>query len=463
MSLDAATAGRRVGVIFPTGMLGAGFTPEALKRGVELGATAITIDGGSTDSGPHYLGTGTAKTADEAVERDLRLLLVAAQEAQIPLVVSSCGTGGTDRGVDWVAGILAKVAAEEQLTPRVAKIYSELSVDSVVTAVEAGRVKPLAPSSELTVATVRSCEHIVGLMGHEPIVAALRAGADVVLAGRATDTSLVASIALMHGLPAGPAWHAAKVAECGGQCTVDPRRGGVYVEVDDGGFTIEPLDRDNACTPTSVAAHLLYENADPFRMREPTGFLDTSSATYTALDDRRVRVEGSLFDAAQHTIKVEGSAVAGYETLSLVGIRDPEVLDQIDVWVESLQGYLVDRVRAVLGLEPETDYQFQVRCYGHNALLGDLEPDTGPPKEVGVLLNVRAPGQATATAISKIANPGLLHMPIPGMSDLPSFAFLTSPAHVERGAAYEFVLNHVIEVGSATDLFRTIVEEPTHV
>ena len=34
-----------------------------------------------------------------------------------------------------------------------------------------------------------SCAHIVGMMGHEPIVEALAAGADVVLAGRATDTA----------------------------------------------------------------------------------------------------------------------------------------------------------------------------------------------------------------------------------------------------------------------------------
>ncbi|MDX6334645.1 MAG: hypothetical protein QOG05_1985, partial [Streptosporangiaceae bacterium] len=63
-----------VGVIFPSGMLGGGFTAESIKRGIAMGATAIAIDGGSTDSGPYYLGAGVAKTAASAVERDLRIL-----------------------------------------------------------------------------------------------------------------------------------------------------------------------------------------------------------------------------------------------------------------------------------------------------------------------------------------------------------------------------------------------------
>ena len=43
-------------VLIPAGMLGAGFTPESVARGIALGADAIAVDGGSTDSGPYYLG-----------------------------------------------------------------------------------------------------------------------------------------------------------------------------------------------------------------------------------------------------------------------------------------------------------------------------------------------------------------------------------------------------------------------
>jgi len=96
-------AANSVGVIFPTGMLGGGFTREMVRAGIEMGATAIAVDGGSTDSGPYYLGSGSAKTTAAAVEQDLRILLLEARQAGIPLLVGTCGTSGTDNGVDWVA------------------------------------------------------------------------------------------------------------------------------------------------------------------------------------------------------------------------------------------------------------------------------------------------------------------------------------------------------------------------
>lgn len=65
-----------VRILVPAGMLGAGFPPETVARGLELGADVIAIDGGSTDSGPHYLGSGTPKTTTAAVAQDLRLWLI---------------------------------------------------------------------------------------------------------------------------------------------------------------------------------------------------------------------------------------------------------------------------------------------------------------------------------------------------------------------------------------------------
>ncbi|MFF3485849.1 acyclic terpene utilization AtuA family protein [Streptomyces sp. NPDC002701] len=444
----------RVGILTPSGMLGAGFAPETVERGLTLGPDVIAIDGGSTDSGPHYLGSGVAKTTAAAVSRDLRILLKAAATANIPLIVGSCGTSGTDSGVDWVAGIAEQIMAEEGLDLRIARIYSEQEAGFLKEELDAGRIHPLAPHGPLRPETLDSCTHIVGMMGHEPFVEAIRAGAQVVLAGRATDTALAAAVPLMLGMPAGPSWHAAKIVECGGQCTTNPRAGGVFATVDQNGFTIEPLDADNVCTPTSVAAHMLYETADPYRMREPAGTLDVSDATYTALDERRVRVEGSRFEPAeQYTVKLEGARVTGYETVSFSAIRDPYIVSHIDRWAALLRTVLTERVTQTLG--PADDYTLDIRLYGHNAVLEDLDPDSSAPREVGVMLLVNAPSQATATAIAKVANPLMLHLPLPEMEYLPSFAFATSPAETERGAAYEFVLNHVVDVDSATGMFRT--------
>jgi len=452
-----------VRVLVPTGMLGGGFTPETVRRGLDLGADVIAVDGGSTDSGPYYLGSGTAKTAAAAVARDLRILLRAAAEAGIPLIVGSCGTSGTDSGVDWVAGITRGILAEEGLSLRVATIYSEQQAADLKEHLDRGRVHPLPPAGELDPATLEDCRHIVGMMGHEPIVAALAAGADVVLAGRATDTAVAAAYPLMVGMPAGPTWHASKIIECGGQCTTNPRAGGVLATIDATGFTIEPLDPAVACTPASVAAHMLYETVNPFSMREPAGTIVVTGATYRAVDDRRVRVQGSLFERAdQHTIKLEGARTTGYETMSFTAIRDPHILGQIDTWAALLRKMITEWVGQTLRIDPG-EYAFDVRLYGHDAILGPLDPDTRVPREVGVMLLVNAADQATATAIAKIANPLMLHLPTPDMDYLPSLAFATSPAETERGPAYEFVLNHVVDVDEPTSLFRIHLEESADV
>ena len=456
-TVAAAARAGEVRVLVPVGMLGGGFPAETVARGIAMGADIIAVDGGSTDSGPHYLGTATAKTARRAVARDLRILVVAARAAGIPVVVGSCGTSGTDAGVDWVHGILAEIAQQEQLTLSVARIYSEQSAGDLAPLLQDGRIRPLDPAGPLDPAVLASCNHVVGLMGHEPIAAALAAGADVVLAGRATDTALLAALPLARGCAPGAAWHAAKTAECGGLCTTSPRSGGVLITVDGDGFTIEPLAEEAACTPRTVAAHMMYENADPYRLREPAGTLDTSQATYQALDGRRVRVEGSRFEpASQYTVKLEGAAAAGWRSMILVGIRSPAVLARLDEWCERVLGYLHDNIPATLGL-PEGQWDVQLRRYGHDAVLGAAEPDRDlPPREVAVVFLATAADQGTATEIAKFANPLLLHAPLPDEQALPSYAFLTSPAEVECGQSFEFLLQHAVDVDAPDQLFRTV-------
>lgn len=450
----SSAAPASVSILVPTGMLGAGFEESTVERGIALGADVIAIDGGSTDSGPYYLGSSSPKSTEHQIARDLRIVLKAAAGAGIPLVIGSCGTSGTDRGVDWVAGIASRVMAEEGLDLPVARIYSEQDAAALKDALDAGRVHPLPPLGDLDAETLESCTHIVGAMGHEPIVAALEAGAQVVLAGRATDTAVAAAYPLMRGMPAGPTWHVSKIVECGGQCTTNPRTGGVFATIDAEGFTIEPLDPGTACTPTSVAAHMLYETTNPFLLREPDGTLDVTHATYVALDERRVRVEGSQFHVAeQHTIKLEGARVTGFETMSFTAVRDPIILDDIESWARFMREMITHRVGQTLGLAAD-DYAFDLRLYGYDAVLGDLDPSDAPPREVGVMLLVSAADQATATAVAKIANPLMLHLPTHGMDYLPSLAFPYSPAEIERGAAYEFVLNHVVDSLTPTDMFR---------
>src|SRR6267143_234708 len=90
--------------------------------------------------------------------------------------------------------------------------------------------------------------------------------------------------------------------------------------------------------------------------------------------------------SAQATIKLEGSARVGYETMSFVGIADPQILASVDAWIASLEQRLHARVLDLLGLGPE-DFAVQLRCYGRNTILGPLAAiGTAPPHEVGVMM-----------------------------------------------------------------------------
>ncbi len=443
-------------ILVPVGSLGAGARPEEVERGIALGAHAIATDAGSTDSGAAYLALGISKNNREAVKRDLLILMKAQAQAKIPLLIGTCGQAGGDTNVDWTRDIVLEVAAELKTTPRIAVLYSEQSKSTLKAKNAAGKIKPLPPLGPLSDDTIDSCAHIVAAMGAEPYMAALEAGADIILGGRTTDTAVLASFALLNGMAAGPAWHAAKVAECGAQCTVSPAHGrGVLITIGHDGFEVEPLSNTNRCDPHSVSAHMLYENSDPFRLVEPGGTLDVSEAKYVALNDRVVRVTGSRWHKTPYTMKLEGAVAGPYQTIMLIGIQDPAVLSRIDEFHDKMLAALYDRVRNAIG-PAAGDFHISLRIYGWNALTGIRPaPGTPPPREVGVLFVATAASQEMATQIAKACNPYFFHFPIDLDIELPSYGFAFSPADIERGRVYEFKLNHVVEVDDPMELVRT--------
>jgi hypothetical protein len=452
--IDSTTQACRV--LVPAGVLGAGCPQDAFDRGLLLSPHAIAVDGGSTDSGPYYLGAGVSKMTRKATKRDLRQLMIGRERLGIPLLVGSCGTSGTDAGVDWMASICQEIAAEEGHAVRIALVYSEQSKEQLFKYLAAGAITVLPPAKELTRSRLVECDHIVGLLGYEALAAAITAGADIVLSGRTTDTAVLAAVPLMRGLPAAACWHAAKIAECGGQCTANSRLGGVMISIDRDGFDVEPLHSNNYCTPYSVSAHMLYENADPYVLKEPGVLLDATHAKYEQLTERSVRVTGGLCEKTPYTMKLEGSGVVGYRAMLFSAIADPKVLAELDTWLTRLTEYLTHGIHSVLGFSAG-DYQLEIRPYGWNA----LDPTSGrnarpPAQEVGLMTLVTAGAQTEATEIAKFCNPALLHFPLNPSDPLPSYAFPFSPAEVELGALYEFKLNHVVHLADPLELTRTV-------
>lgn len=442
-------------VISPTGALGAGILREHVDYGIARGAHAIAVDAGSTDSGPAYLARGVSKMPREAVRRDLLVLMSAAHAAGIPLLVGSCGTSGTREGVDWTRDIALDVAAELGIAPVIACLYSDVDPTLLRERNADGRVRPLPPHGELDDATIDACDHIVALMGPEPYVAAVQAGADIVLGGRTTDTAVLAAVPLMHGRSVAAAWHAGKIAECGGQCTVNPRTGGVIFAVNDTGFEIEPLNTSNWCSPESVSTHMLYESSDPVHLIEPGGVLDVGDATYTQIDPRTVRVEGARWETRAYTMKLEGASSGRFQTIMIVGIEDPEVLAELNLFESGMMAALHARVQTTFGADAG-NYDLSLRIYGWNGVSGRAMPDQAAvPHEVGVMLVITAETQDLANRLAKLLNTTFFHLPLKRGIEMPSYAFPFTPAEVPRGQLYQFRLNHVVEAHDGLELVET--------
>ncbi len=454
-----------VNVIVPVGALGAGVRAVDLENGLAAGAHAIACDAGSTDSGPAYLATGKSKYSRDSIKADLTLLMRAQAQSGLPLLIGSCGTSGCDLALDWTRDIVLEIAGEQGFAPRVALLRSEQGVDEMAKRARTGAITALPPLSAVDPDAFASCDRIVALMGPEPYIAALKAGADIVLGGRTTDTAVIAAAPLMLGAGAGPAWHAGKIAECGGQCTVNPRDGGVLVRVGRDAFEIEPLSPNNRCEPYSVSAHLLYENTDPLRLLEPGGVLDVTDAVYTAVDERVVRVTGSRFEPRPYTMKLEGAAGGRFQTVMLVGICDPKVLAELPAFLAQMHTLLRARVQATMG-DRAGVFDISLRPYGWNAVLDDDPPAGGsPPREIGLLFVATADSQEIATRIAKTCNPLFFHMPLRPGIELPSYAFPFSPAEMERGQVFDFKLNHVVAVADGLELVRServLSNEPSH-
>jgi hypothetical protein len=450
-------------VLSPTGVLGAGFKVDSLRRGVGLKPAFIACDGGSTDSGPAYLGSGKPRLSRDACKRDLRLLLKARDELKVPLIIGSCGTSGRDVGVDWVAEMAREIAAEENLRFRAALIKSDQSPAYLKMRFRQARIKPLKPAPALT-EDVFDLSHVVGMMGAEPLAAAITDGANVVLAGRASDSALFAAIPLMRGAHSGLTWHAAKTLECGAACAVVPAADGMFAVIRDDHFDIEPLDLAARCTPQSIAAHTLYENANPFLLVEPSGVIDTQTANYVAISERSVRVSGTRFvEASEYTIKLEGAQLVGYQTVVIGGIRDPIIIGSLDSLLQRAEAYFDARIANLFpGQLSRHQYDINYRIYGRDGVMGWLEPlrNSAAAYEVGVLITITAPSQELADKIATLVSHVSAHLPVPQYEGIiSSIAYPFSPPELPKGAAYRFSLNHVVVPDDPYEMFRTEMVE----
>lgn len=444
---------REIRMLAPTGILGYGYQESSFARGMSLQPHFIGQDCGSTDNGPQALGSGNPPPRDRAVTRDTRIMLRGAIEAGIPLILGSAGTAGGRSHVAYQERIVREIAREDGLHFRLAVIQAEQDKAFVKRKLAEDKVRPLGPVPDLTADAVDRAEHIVGMMGTEPILRALDAGAQVIVAGRSSDTSLFAAIPAAQGFDHGLAWHAAKIVECGA-AIAEPKRGNdaVMAYLRDDHFVIEAMDPIRVCTSMRVAAHALYENADPYFLKEPSGTLDTRACVYEQIDDRRVRVSGSRFiPADRYTIKLEGAERVGYRSIAIAGTRDPGLVGIIDEYLESVREIVRGRAAAI-GMG-EGDYHLRFIVYGKDGVMGDVEPlRDRVGHELGIVADVVARTQRDATEVLGIARTQLLHTSFPGRLCVAGNAAVPFD-DMELGEVYQFNVWHIVEPDDPYQMF----------
>ena len=440
-------------VYAPLGMLGYGFPEASLEAAVERRPDVFAMDAGSTDPGPYYLGSGKSYTSHEMVLRDLSLLLPAARQLRVPLIVGSAGGSGGKPHLERTVETVREVAASHGLSFRMAIIEAEIPRKALLAALKAGRIHDFEVGRELQEEDLLACERVVGQMGVEPIVEALGGGADVIVAGRAFDASMAAALPLMEGHDPGLAFHMGKIVECGSLVALPRTSDGVLAHMDGDSFVIEPADPDKRSTSELVAAHTLYEKSDPYHLSMPGGVIDLQDCRFEQEDERSVRVSGSRFvRASQYTIKLEGAALAGYRSICVAGARDPILVRQFD---EVMEG-ATKKVRADLEGRIAADaYQIRYRLYGRDGVMAELEPNPRQdPPELGVIMEVIGRTQEIADTVGALVRSATLHIGYSGrMATAGNLAFPYSPAEFSAPPAYEFRVYHLLDVDDPLDLF----------
>src|SRR5438105_6096127 len=261
-------------------------------------------------------------------------------------------------------------------------------------------------------------------IGTFPLAEALGTGADVVIAGRSTDTAL-ALAPMVHRFGWGPTdWDklaagtiAGHIIECGAQCTggncqVDWQNipdmaniGYPIVEAEpDGSFCVtkHPAAGGRVNSHT-VKEQLLYELGDPKRYITPDCVADFTSVRLEDSGPDRVRVSGIRGGARPPSLKLSISYTNGWKAIGTLVYSWPQAFEK----ARAADQVVRQRLRN-LGLAFEEIY---TEYFGVNACHGAAAPANPDPPEVQLRIGVRGADKKSVDRFTRELIPLVLNGP----------------------------------------------------
>ena len=261
-------------------------------------------------------------------------------------------------------------------------------------------------------------------IGAFPLAEALATGADVVVAGRSTDTAL-ALAPMIHRfgwnadefdkLAAGTI--AGHIIECGAQCTggncqVDWQRipdmaniGYPIVEAEpDGTFVVTKHEAAGGRVSVhSVKEQLLYELGDPANYITPDCVADFTSIHLDDDGPNRVRVSGIRGGPRPPMLKLSLSYTNGWKAIGTLVYSWPQALEKARA-----ADRIVRQRLEQLGLRFEEIY---TEYFGVNACHGPAAPPNPDPPEVQIRIGVRGQDRKAVDRFTRELIPLVLNGP----------------------------------------------------
>lgn len=446
-------------ILCPNGHLGFAPTKEGSFRiGAATNPDYYCCDSGSDDIGPTPLGADKSVSPYEWQKHDLELMLLAAREQGVPMIIGSAGDTGTNSRVDMYVEIIRDLAKKHNLPKfKLAYFYSEVGKDYLEKKMEQGEIiEGLDRRRNLTPEDLEKTDRIVAVAGVHPFIKALDLGADVIIGGRSSDSTIFAAPAIREGFPEDLSYYLGKVLECASFCA-EPygAKESVIGTITREDVKVTAMHPDQRCTVASVAGHAMYERSNPFFEYVAGGMLDMTNCNYEQYDEKTCRITGTEFIPIEGKVKVklEGAGKIGERFIGIAGIRDPYTIENIDKVIQWSKDQVQERFYG-------QEYKLNFRVFGKNGVMGELEPIKEiKSHELGVIVEGIAPKKEVAEEVTLIGMRQLFYARLPEVKGTAGTAAFLVDEVLPASPSYMWTMNHIVPVDDPMELFNVKVIE----